>query len=149
MCDSTANANTQAPLHKSLQYFSPGLLYNLTTVRKSSYEDWRTDSRMMFRLFTIACLVLLLAACSTPAARTSASFSSYDSIVLSVGVINLINTSRGRPIALENDDRIQCVDMNPPGHPTQSRFCQTHDEFNTNLERGRDLIRSINSNTQP
>ena len=102
----------------------------------------------MIRFLATIALVILATACTTQTVvRTSVS--SYDSIELSVGVIQLINTSRGRPIALENDDRIMCVDMNPPGHPTQSRFCQTRDEFNTNLDRGRDLIHSINSNTQP
>jgi len=102
----------------------------------------------MIRFLTTIALVMLATACTTQTVvRTNVS--SYDSIELSVGVIKLINTSRGRPVALENDDRIMCVDMNPPGHPTQSRFCQTRDEFNINLERGRDLIHSINSNTQP
>ena len=102
----------------------------------------------MIRLLITIALVTLAAACSTQTVMRT-NVSSYDSIELSAGVIKLINTSRGRPIALENDDRITCVNLNPPGHPTQSRFCQTRDEFNTNLDRGRDLIHSINSNTQP
>ena len=102
----------------------------------------------MIRFLTIIALALLATACSTQTV-VQTHVSSYNSIELSVGVVKLINTSRGRPIALENDDRIKCVDLNPPGHPTQSRFCQTRDEFNINLERGRDLIHSINSNTQP
>jgi len=91
---------------------------------------------------------MLVAACAMPPARTS-NVPSYDSIELSQGVVKLINTAGDKPIALEDDERIRCVDLNPPGHESPSRFCQTHDEFNSILERGRDLIRSINANTQP
>ena len=102
----------------------------------------------MIRFLITIALVMLATACTTQTV-VHTNVSSYDSIELSVGVIRLINTSRGRPVALENDDRIMCVDLNPPGHPNQSRFCQTRDEFNTSLDRGKDLIHSINSNTQP
>ena len=102
---------------------------------------------MFIRLLIQSALLVVLVACTTPAIRTTVM--TYDSIELSQGVVRLINSADGQPIALENDARIRCVDMTPPGDEFPSRFCQTRDEFNSNLERGKEFIRSINSNTQP
>lgn len=96
------------------------------------------------RLLMPFALIMLVAACSTPAGRTTVM--SYNSIELSQGVVKLINSADGQPVALENDERIRCVDLRPPGVESPSRYCQTRDEFNSALERGKDFIRSINPN---
>lgn len=101
----------------------------------------------MIRLAVTICLISLVAACATP--TYSLSVMSYDSIELSQGVVKLIHNANGQPVALENDDRIRCVDWNPLGGESPSRFCQTHEEFNSTLERGQEFIRSINANPQP
>ncbi len=102
---------------------------------------------MTIRILIQCAMFSLVAACATSTDRVPVT--GYDSIELSRGVVKLINNSNGRDIALENDHRIRCVDLNPPGNESPSRFCQTQDEFNSNLERGQDLIRSINANPQP
>ena len=102
---------------------------------------------MFIRLLIQIALIVVVVACTTPATRTTVM--TYDSIELSQGVVRLINNAEGQPIALENDARIRCVDMTPPGDESPSRYCQTRDEFNSNLEHGHEFIRSIDSNTQP
>ena len=99
---------------------------------------------MIIRVLLLIGLAAIMTACATPASRTTVM--SSDSIELSQGVVKLIDSAAGQAIALENDERIRCVDLNPPGENAPSRFCQTNDEFNNNLERGKDLIRSINAN---
>ncbi len=102
---------------------------------------------MMIRILVLIGLATLSTACATPASRTTVL--SSDSIELIEGVVKLIHSAEGQAIALENEDRIRCVNLDPPGDNAPSRFCQTNAEFNSNLERGKGLIHSINANPNP
>jgi hypothetical protein len=101
---------------------------------------------MVTRLTVLALMIGTLAGCAMHASQ--APVATYGSIELSQGVVKLINEAGSKPIALENDDRIHCVDLDLSADKSPSRFCQTREEFNSNIERRQDLIHSINASPQ-